>query len=60
MKQRYKVKIVTGIDLGGRIIPQGHTFDPKNEYEDWAERAVKSGALERIENKPKTKSKPSE
>ena len=48
MKQRYKVKIAGGIDLGGRIIPVGQTFDPRIEFEDWAERAVKSGALERI------------
>ena len=48
MKQRYKVLTAGGVDLGGRKIPVGQTFDPRNEFEDWAERAVKSGALERI------------
>ena len=53
-KQRYRVKVRAGVDLGGRIYPHDSTFNPKAEHEAWAERAVESGALERVdEAKPK-------
>lgn len=54
-KQRYRVKTKVGVDLGGRLYPHDSTFNPRTEHEQWCERAVQSGALERVEEKPKAK-----
>ena len=50
MSKQYRVTTPTGIDLGGRRIPIGKEFSP-GSHGDWCEKAVKAGALERVEEK---------
>ena len=48
MNQKYKVLCAGGIDLAGRRVKQGQTFDPKDEFNEWCETLVRRGNLARV------------
>lgn len=58
MNQKYKVLCAGGIDLDGRHVDQGKTFDPLDEFNPWCEAMVRRGNLARVdEPAPKTEKK---
>ena len=58
MSQKYKVLCAGGIDLGGRFVAQGKTFDPLDEFNPWCEAMVRRGNLARVSDPAPKPAKP--
>ena len=57
MSQKYKVLCDGGIDLDGRHVDKGKTFDPLDKFNPWCEAMVRNGNLARIDDPEPIKKK---